>query len=345
MKRLHRYLPALPVCLLLLLLLWHFQTPPATNSNTSAEVAVSAKPAQALTNKAPLGRRTSAASAVSQDFSPRDLSDLDFPKRADLRWREIVAETAFEDFRRWTENLTVAGAGVDLQQGIKLAQQRRNELLALIEKDPRRALELAVPDSVRQQLPEEIVALLEERVDAQGDLLVQSTSLDNDRGCLTTRAATLQDGRVFDTHTYGRRGAMPTRDNIAIHGVALDGKLAMSEFAGRALDPSEVATRAEAGQVLEESQEQTNAADGPVIAFGDDRMIRYPDESEAVAALLDAASAEQSGATAAMAQDLDGVIAASPLTEGQKTLLIIRVDFSDFPGQVVSDATLGQLIV
>ena len=256
-----------------------------------------------------------------------------------------MAETVFEDFRRWTENLTVAGAGVDLQQGIKLAQQRRHELLALIEKDPRRALELAVPDSVRQQLPEEIVALLEERVDAKGDLLVQSTSLDNDRGCLTTRAATLQDGRVFDTHTYGRRGAMPTRDNIAIHGVALDGKLAMSEFAGRVLEPSEVAARVEAGQVLGESQEQTDAADGPVIAFGDDRMIPYPDENQAIAALLDAASAEQSGTTAALAADLDGVIAATPWTEGQKTLLIIRVDFSDFPGQVVSDATLGQLIV
>jgi autotransporter-associated beta strand protein len=256
-----------------------------------------------------------------------------------------VSEPVFEEFRRWTAAPPAARAGADLQHGIKLAQQRRDELQALIEKDPRRALELAVPDSVRQQLPEEIVALLEERVDAQGDLLVQSTSLDNDRGCLTTRAATLQDGRVFDTHTYGRRGAMPTRDNIAIHGVALDGKLAMSELAGRALEPSEVATRAEAGQVLEESQEQTDAADGPVIAFGDDRMIRYPDESQAVAALLDAASAEQSGATAAMAQDLDGVIAASPLTEGQKTLLIIRVDFSDFPGQVVSDAKLGQLIV
>ncbi|MCX8497534.1 MAG: PKD domain-containing protein [Akkermansiaceae bacterium] len=345
MKRLHRYLPALPVWLLLLLLLWHFQTPPASNSNTSAEVVGSAKPAPALTKNAPLGRRTSAASAVSQDFSPRDLSDLDFPKRADLRWREIVAETVFEDFRRWTENLRIAGAGVDLQQGIKLAQQRRHELLALIEKDPRRALELAVPDSVRQQLPKEIVALLEERVDANGDLLVQSTTLDNDRGCMTTRAATLQDGRVFDTHTYGRRGAMPTRDNIAIHGVALDGKLAMSEFAGRVLEPSEVATRAEAGRVLEETQEQTDAADGPVIAFGADRMIRYPDEFQAIAALLDAASAEQSGATAALAADLDGVIAASPWTEGQKTLLIIRVDFSDFPGQVVSDATLGQLIV
>ncbi|NQX00330.1 PKD domain-containing protein, partial [bacterium] len=256
-----------------------------------------------------------------------------------------MPEPIFEEFRRWTAAPPAARTGVDLQQGIKLAQQRRDELLALIEKNPRRALELAVPDSVRRQLPEEIVALLEERVDAQGDLLVQSTSLDNDRGCLTTRAATLQDGRVFDTHTYGRRGAMPTRDNIAIHGVALDGKLAMSEFAGRALEPSEVATRAEAGRVLEESQEQTDAADGPVIAFGDDLMIRYPDESQAVAALLLAEGEEQSGVTAALASDLDGVIAASPLTEGQKTLLIIRVDFSDFPGQAVSDATLGQLIV
>jgi hypothetical protein len=201
-----------------------------------------------------------------------------------------------------------------------------------------------VPDALRQQLPMKIQSLLEQRVDAQGDLLVQSTTLDNDRGCMTTRAATLQDGRVFDTHTYGRRGAIPTRDNIALHGVALDGKLALSDFPGRMLEPSEIAARVEAGQSVGESQEQTAAADGPVIAFGDGRMIRYPDETQAIAALLLAEGEEQSGATAALASDLDGVIAYSPKTEGEKTLLIIRVDFPDFQGQSASDSTLQTLI-
>jgi autotransporter-associated beta strand protein len=272
------------------------------------------------------------------------ISDLKLPKPGELRWKEPVSELVFEEFRRWTEGLPAARQGASLQRGMRLAKQRRSELLRLIEKNPQRALELAVPHSVRQQLPNEIVALLEERVDAQGDLLVQSTTLENNRGCMMTRAATLQDGKVFDVHTYGRRSAMPTRDNIAIHGVALDGKLALSEFPGRVLEPSEVAARVELGQAVGESQEPTDAADGLVIAFGDDLMIRYPDETQAVAALLLAEGEEQSGATATEAADLDGVIAASPWTEGQKTLLIIRVDFPDAQGQVVSDATLGQLI-
>jgi len=157
-------------------------------------------------------------------------------------------------------------------------------------------------------------------------------------------------GRVFDVHTYGRRSAMPTRDNIAIHGVALDGKLALSEFPGSVLEPSEVAARVEAGQILSESAESkdsaqpTDAADGPVITFGDDRMIRYCDETQAVAALLLAEGEEQSGTTAALASDLDGVIAYGPATEGQKTLLIIRVDFTDFQGGSATDAQLETLI-
>ena len=254
-----------------------------------------------------------------------------------------MSESVFEEFRHWAAR-PAARTGADLQHGIELAQQRSHALLNLIEKNPRRALELAVPDALRQQLPEEIQSLLEQRVDAQGDLLVQSTTLDNDRGCMTTRAATLQDGRVFDTHTYGRRGAIPTRDNIALHGVALDGKLALSDFPGRMLEPSEIAARVEAGQSVGESQEQTAAADGPVIAFGDGRMIRYPDETQAIAALLLAEGEEQSGATAALASDLDGVIAYSPKTEGEKTLLIIRVDFPDFQGQSATDSTLQTLI-
>jgi autotransporter-associated beta strand protein len=343
MKRFQPFLPALPVCLLFLLLLWHSQTPPALETDTAAKVAVSAKPARALAKKAFPGPLTS-ASAAGQAFLPREASDLKLPRQTDLRWEEPVSEPIFEEFRRWTAALPAARAGADLQHGLELAQQRRHELLALIEKNPRRALELAVPDSVRQQLPEEIVALMEERVDAQGDLLVQSTTLDNDRGCMTTRAATLQDDKVFDVHSYGRRSAMPTRDNIAIHGVALDGKLALSEFPGRVLGPSEVAARVEAGQSVGKSQEQTDAADGPVIAFGDDLMIRYPDETQAVAALLLAEGEEQSGATAALASDLDGVIAYSPMTEGPKTLLIIRVDFPDFQGGSASDSTLQSLI-
>lgn len=286
-----------------------------------------------------------------REFLQREASDLELPKPEELRWEEPMPEPIFEEFRRWTAAAQPAArSGAVLQHGVELARQRRAELLELIEKNPRRALELAVPDSLRRQLPDAIVALLEERVDAQGDLMVQSTTLDNDRGCMIERTATLQNGEVFEVHTYGRRGAMPTRDNIAIHGVALDGKLALSELPGRVLEPSEVAVRVGDGQILIESadsadnEQPTDAADGPVIAFGDGRMVGYRDETQAVAALLLEEDAEQSGATAALADDLDGVIAYSPRTEGRKTMLIIRVDFPDYQGGSASNSKLQSLI-
>ena len=143
------------------------------------------------------------------------LSDLVLPERVTSRWTKPVPEPVFEEFRRWTESFLASGA--DAVQGVELALQRRQELLDLIDKNPRRALELAVPESVRGRLPAGVVALLEQRVDARGDLLVQAETSATG-GCEITRTATLQDGQVFEAHTYGRRGAMPTRDNIGIHG-------------------------------------------------------------------------------------------------------------------------------
>lgn len=350
MKRFHLLLPVLLVCLLLLLLQWRYQTPPAAETTAVANVTVSTKPAEALAEKeAPSYPNAdpccpSTAPEVSMEDFVTEAADLQLPKRADLRWEEPFPEPAFEEFRRWAVALPAAITGADLQHGIELAQQRRYDLLELIENNPQRALELAAPHAVRRQLPAEILRLLERQVDASGDLMAMATTLDGNRGCQIDRKVTLRDGQVFDAYTYGRRGAIPTRDNIAIHGLALDDKLALSEFPGRVLDPSELTARVEAGQSVGLSQQQTDAADGPVIAFGDGRITRYADDTQAIAALLIAEGAEQSGATAALASDLDGVIAASPQTEGQKTLLIIRVDFPDFQGQSATDSTLQTLI-
>ncbi|MEY4243070.1 MAG: hypothetical protein RLZZ245_655 [Verrucomicrobiota bacterium] len=349
MNRFHSILPPLAVCLLILLVGWYSETSPVAEIGPAAKRAATTKlvrgvggavPAEALPSGASRGRERALAG----------LSDVNLPKRADLRWKEPMSELVFDEFRQWTEGLPAAGTGAGLQRGLELANQRRHALLEMIQKNPRRALELAVPYATRRQLPAEILALLEERVDAQGDLLVESTTLENDRGCMTTRTATLRDGKVFNVHAYGRRSAMPTRDGIAIHGVALEGKLALLDLPGRVLEPAEVTSRQAAGAVMEVgsdlpgTEHQADADEEVVIAFGDSRMVSFRNETQAIAALLDAEGAEQSGATAVAAGDLDGVIAASPWTEGQKTMLIIRVDFPDAQGQVVGDATLGQLI-
>jgi hypothetical protein len=291
MKSLHTIFPALAILLLALLAVWHSQERPESESVAGSQAAAPARPVRVTSGEEPSEFRLPLSSRGLK-APPADLSDIKLPTRPDFCWEEPISESLFEEFRRWATAPPDARTGAGLQHGIELAQQRRHELLNLIERNPRRALELAVPYAIRQQMPEEIRALLEERVDAQGDLLVQSTTLDNDRGCITTRIATLQDGKVFDTYTYGRRSSMPTRDNIAIHGVALDGKLALTDLPGRVLEPAEVAAKLETGQRLEEfpgendSTEPADHADAMTIVLGEARIVRYRDETQALAALL-----------------------------------------------------------
>lgn len=340
---------ALAVCLLVGLLVWPSEAPISSQTDVVKKVVVSPKPPTA----APVREQATAQDRLASAASGRlkrpltGISDLRLPERVDRFWQKPVAETAFEEFRRWTEHFAASGA--DAEKGVELALQRRSEMLDIIDKNPRRALELAVPESVRQRLPAGVVALLEQRIESRGDLLVQATT-SSDGGCQITRTATLRDGRVLDAHTFGRRGAMPTRDNIAIHGVALDGKLALADLPGRVLEPVEVAEwianggKIEGGPDLIGDTNQSSVGDEVVIAWDDQRMTRYRNERQAVAAMIDAESGEQSAAPASDGADFDGVVMASPWTEGPKTLLLIRVDFPDFQGQVVSDATLEQLI-
>ena len=348
MKRFNLLLPALAVCLLVGLLVWHSETPPASQVDVAKKVMVSPKPAPVM-DKAPAQGRLNSVASGRLKRPLTGLSDLRLPESADVRWLEPVQEPVFEEFRRWAESFVASG--LDGDRGVELALQRRQEMLDLIDKNPRRALELALPESVRRLLPAGVVALLEQRVEARGDLLVQAETSATG-GCQISRTTTLRDGRVFEAHTFGRRGAMPTRDDIAIHGVALDNKLALADLPGRVLEPVVVAARVAAGAKMEVGadlpgaapQAQTEDREEVVIAWDDTRMTRFRGKAPAIAALIDAESGEQSGGTQTRIQDLDGVVAASPWTEGQKKLLIIRVDFPDYQGQVVSDTTLQQLI-
>jgi autotransporter-associated beta strand protein len=325
--------------LLVLMLLWRGETTPMPEKAEKAKNVAASVPAS-ISAKGDSKQRLASAASGRLKRPLTGISDVKLPPRVERLWASPVPETAFEEFRRWTETLTAAD--VDLEKGIELARQRRQELVDLIDQNPKRALELAVPMAVRRGLPAEVVALLEEPVSARGDLLVQATTSDQG-SCAITRTATLRDGRVFDAYTYGRRGAMPTRDGIGIHGVALDDKLAMADMPGRVLEQAEIAARVAAGLLIENGFPQSDGGADVVIAWDDQRVTRYDDEAQAIAALIYEEGGEQT-AEPAPTSDLDGVIAASPWTEGQKTLLIIRVDFPDYQGAVVSDATLQQLI-
>src|SRR5436190_12114610 len=77
----------------------------------------------------------------------------------------------FTKFGQWTEEYLSEADGEARQaleaRGEGLAKERRQALAELIEADPEQAIALAVPMTVRQQLPASIVGQLEERVSAR----------------------------------------------------------------------------------------------------------------------------------------------------------------------------------
>ena len=80
-------------------------------------------------------------------------------------------DAPFADFDKWTARFLAAATPERVSmiaEGSQLAETRRAALAALIPADPKRALHHAVPMVVRQVLPTEIVARLEERVSARG---------------------------------------------------------------------------------------------------------------------------------------------------------------------------------
>jgi hypothetical protein len=84
-----------------------------------------------------------------------------------------VPEPAFNQFARWTQrylNQPSPEARKALEaEGQELARLRRQDMAELIPADPRRALELAIPRGLREQLPGSITPFLEEPVDGRGD--------------------------------------------------------------------------------------------------------------------------------------------------------------------------------
>lgn len=269
--------------------------------------------------------------------------------RQDVRWQAPMPETAFAEFREWTERFSKEPAADQrialMAGGMELVEQRRNQMADLIDQNPRRALELAVPVAVRRALPAEIVARLEEPVAGRGDLFVVAAV--PAPGITMTvrpveRQVTMKDGREFQAYTFGRRDLVPTRENLAVQGIALDGKLAMTELPGRILEPVEVADLKAVDPVCPTSGVETaTTGDEVVVDWDGTEPTFFCGPGHAYDEMIAASGNE---AMAGGGDGGGGVVAQSANTEGQKKLLIIRVDFPDFAGQVVSDATLTSLI-
>ncbi len=176
-------------------------------------------------------------SAASPAFSAPPVASAVFADATD-------AATTVGRFAGWTQRYLAAPMAdrpAMEAEGARLAVARRAEFKELIVTDPRVALQQAVPMVVRQALPAAVVAQLEERVNARGALRVyQGVGLDNAGPVPTVRVAELATGRTYEAWVYGRRAEdVRSRGNTSLHGVALDGQLAVHEDPFRSLEIGE----------------------------------------------------------------------------------------------------------
>ena len=108
---------------------------------------------------------------------------------------------AFDRFSRWAENFT--NGTVTLIEGERLAWQRREAMLELIQTDPKQAIEMSVPFELRQSLPKQITKFLEEQIDGRGNFEVM-VGTDFSSGSTTTFRKVQLGDRRFDAFVKTR---------------------------------------------------------------------------------------------------------------------------------------------
>lgn len=307
--------------------------------------------------------RTAAAHAGSTKAAPQVVApDKTLPSSQNLSWAQPAQEQPLAEFQQWANayaTMSAAEKAKSEARGVELATARRGAMKTLIQLDPQKALERAVPESVRKALPSSVTSLLESRVDASGDLHVTAATAPTSnipqgvRG--VTYTANLNDGREFQAYVYGLREDQPTRMNIPMHGVAIDNRLALSEWPGRVLEPME----ADQARASLSSDPLCPTSGLPSTSQGDETVVQvgtqtdfYCGKEHARSSLTQAASSEALRPPGFGVRPAAQVVAASggagevvpnflgngnaAWTTGNKKIGIVRVKFNGTAYQSLS---------
>jgi uncharacterized delta-60 repeat protein len=320
---------------------------PRTESVPSARAA----PPVAIAPTPPLAFITPAAAPEIAAPEPATRADKN-PRPDSVIASAWLAETrpAMSAFADWTArylNANGAQRAALLAEGQALARKRRAALADLIPVDPEQALADAVPMVVRQQLPPEILSLLEERVSAQSNLSLLAGSPPPGQSTVVAnyRAAVI-NGREYRAYAYGRRAALATLPKTSIIGIAVDQSLAVSDSPARLLEAGELAGPRPVSNVCIISGNVTpvntstplNASGSLVTAVevgGEVHILCCQAHIDVYEQRLIAAEQANYAVVEADGGAGSSTVAGRPSsawTHGVKKTLVILVDFSDLTG-------------
>ena len=262
----------------------------------------------------------------------------------------------FTRFHDWTSRyLSAAGANAKqdlIAEGRALAKQRRGAFLELIKSDPAQAIASTVPAAVRKRLPAEILTELETRVSGIGDFL----PVVMDRAPGGPPVEPIQrfmrlNQKTYRAYVYGRRIWQMTKYGIPLHGVAIDRFFALAESSLRELEPEEASENTSGIANLANRASGVNGL--PVLAEMGGRIYRFASAQH----LLEAEGRLEAAETGIGPKPIESAAKIlelgqnSPIprtaagsngwTIGNKNLLVIRVDFSDLPGDPTAPGGWG----
>ena len=242
-------------------------------------------------------------------------------------------------FAKWAEAYRSGDAAANLARGEALAWKRREAMLELIENNPAKAIELAVPFQWRSALPEKITRHFEEWVDGTGDLTV-FVGTDFERGKVSVTREAIVNGRAYQAFVYWPRSGQVSQTSTPIHGIALDRKIAIQPDAVRFMGLEEAKAIAEArGQTVEEicgvSGREADWRGELVVGDigGEVKFFCGVDHGRMVNRRLMLAKSGANGGYGSLA-----TAANTAWTHGLKNVLYMRVNFPDDLTEPISEA-------
>lgn len=272
---------------------------------------------------------------ATSNFLTAETSNLEYGHGLNQTER-IFDSSVFDKFDNWVKSYVANDYRADSRQaaaGEDLALERRELLKQLIKDNPQAALEKALSAETLERLPDFVTKHTEKRISATGDFFVYVSDGKNHAsggaerrakapGSRTERSVVIGDSR-YRASVYGRRETMTTKLNIPLQGIAIDDVMAVEESPARILDKS--AATAEIGG------RQVYFADGSEMENFIAEQIEW--ESKIGPARPTSLGGKANSTTNKYAPD-----AALAWTLGAKKVLVIRVDFSDKPGEPLDDA-------
>ena len=242
----------------------------------------------------------------------------------------VTNEGAFQPFNAWSERYLAASTVEQpllIAEGAALAQARRAVLAELIQADPERALAMAVPMRVRQQLPAEVVQQLEDRVNDRGRFEVLGV-LGESAASIRRRVRTAD--RTYDAFVFGRRLQQTTKADVPVHGIAVDQALALQESPVRVLEPGEIPDPFQLANAESTCPISKQSVAAPVLVQVG-RTLRRLCHAGHIETLAQDLVAQEAGIGPTPA-------AATAWTQGPKKVLYMRVKFLDDATEPITQA-------